>query len=73
LLQIEAQEKSSLEKLIKDMEQKLVKGGMVLESKEQEKARAFKEYQNKIKQERSKQKKLLEEKQRQEEELMDFT
>ncbi len=55
------------------MEQKLVKGGMVLESKEQEKARAFKEYQNKIKQERAKQKKLLEEKQRQEEELLDFT
>ena len=34
LLQIEAQEKSSLEKLIKDMEQKLVQGGMALETKE---------------------------------------
>lgn len=30
--------------MIKEMEQKLVKGGMQLESKEQEKAKAFKEY-----------------------------
>lgn len=73
LLRIEAQEKNSLEKLIKDMEQKLVVGGMVIQDKEKEQAKAFREYQNKIKQERKQKKKLLEEKQRQEEELMDFT
>jgi hypothetical protein len=70
LLQIEAQEKSSLERLIKDMEQKLMSGGKALESKEQEKARAFKEYQQKIKQERAEKKKLMEEKQRQEDHII---
>jgi hypothetical protein len=73
LLQIEAQEKSSLERLIKDMEQKLMNGGKALESKEQEKARAFREYQQKIKQERAQKKKLLEEKQKQEDQMMNVT
>jgi kinesin family protein 3/17 len=71
LLQLEAQEKTSLEKLIKEMEQQLVSGGMALQSKEQEKAKVFREYQAKIKQERAKQKKLREEKQKQDEELLD--
>ena len=44
------------------MEQKLVVGGMVMQDKEKEKAKAFREYQNKIKQERKKHKQTLEEK-----------
>lgn len=44
LLRQEAEEKSSLEKMIRDMEQKLVIGGQALEDQEKEKARAFKEY-----------------------------
>ncbi len=49
LLQKEAEEKVSLEHMIREMERKLVSGGQALEEQEREQARAYREYQEKIK------------------------
>lgn len=55
------------------MEHKLVSGGQALEDKEKEQARAYREYQQKIKNQKKKEKQLLEEKQRKEEEMLSVT
>ena len=54
LLRIEAQEKTNLEQLIKEMEHKLVNGGQALEEREKEQAKAYREYQAKLKAQRKK-------------------
>ena len=73
MLRQEAQEKMSLEQMIREMEHKLVSGGQALEDKQKEQARAFREYQQKIKAERKKQKKLQEEQRKKDEELLSFS
>jgi hypothetical protein len=70
LLQIEHQEKESLEAMIKQMEQKMVQGGEALDQKEKEQSKNYREYQIKMKKQRKREKKLLEEKRQREEEVI---
>ena len=73
MLRQEAEEKNSLEQVIKMMELKLVSGGQALEDQEKEKARAYRDYQQKLKAQKKKEKQLLEEKLRKEEEMLSVT
>lgn len=59
--------------MIREMEQKLVNGGQALEDKEKEQARAYREYQQKIKAEKKQKKKILEEKRKKEEEMLNVS
>lgn len=69
LLAIEQREKESLEAMLKQLEQKLVQGGEVMEEREKEQSKAHREYQMKLKKQKKKERKLLEEKMKAEEEM----
>ena len=61
-LQQEQLQKKKLEEMLQEMEQKMVKGGEAIEEeKEKFKAKAYREYQKKIKKQKQKEVKLLEE------------
>lgn len=67
----ERMQREQLEKMVYDMENRMVHGGDAIEEeKEKIKAKAFREYQLKLKKQKRKEKKLLEEQQRKEEDLL---
>lgn len=67
---MESKQKEELQSIIKDMEQKLMKGGDVFETKEKMQAKAYREFQLKLQKQKMKEKKLKEEQLKREEELM---
>lgn len=68
-----ASEREGLEEVIKEMERRLVGGGQALEDKQREQAKAYKEYQQRLKAEQKKQKQLREEQRKKEEEVLSVT
>lgn len=70
IIEMEAKQREELQSIIKEMEQKLMKGGDVFEDKEKMKAKAYREFQIKLQKQKLKEKKLKEEQLKREEELM---
>lgn len=70
IIEMEAKQKEELKDIIKDMEQKLMKGGDVLDDKDKMKAKAYREFQIKLQKQKIKEKKLKEEQMKREEELL---
>eukprot|EP00345_Euplotes_harpa_P017488 CAMPEP_0168339910 /NCGR_PEP_ID=MMETSP0213-20121227/13747_1 /TAXON_ID=151035 /ORGANISM="Euplotes harpa, Strain FSP1.4" /LENGTH=652 /DNA_ID=CAMNT_0008346041 /DNA_START=84 /DNA_END=2043 /DNA_ORIENTATION=+ len=70
IIEMESKQKEELQSIIKDMEQKLMKGGDVFETKEKMQAKAYREFQLKLQKQKMKEKKLKEEQLKREEELM---
>lgn len=70
MIEMEAKQKEELQSIIKDMEEKLMTGGDVLEVKEKTQAKAYREFQLKLQKQKLKEKRLKEEQFKREEELM---
>ena len=69
-IEMDSKQKEELQSIIKDMEEKLMKGGDVLEAKEKMQAKAYREFQLKLQKQKNKEKKLKEEQMKREEEMM---
>lgn len=67
---MEAKQREEMQSIIKDMEQKLMKGGEIFEDKDKMKAKAYREFQIKLQKAKIKEKRLKEEQNKREEEIL---
>lgn len=70
MIEMEVKQREELQSIIKDMEEKLMKGGDVFDAKEKTQAKAYREFQLKLQKQKNKEKRLKEEQMKREEELM---